>query len=141
VRIIRWSKARQRILPHGFGRTEIGRLRQISDGRGRVFENLTVHWLNQTGGDLEQGGFTRTIAADKGNAIFRRDDEVSTIQQRLSTEGQENAIKFEKWRCHNEKDARQWGQARLRSVLMAVQTDGVKPSVPSSSADHGHGAS
>ena len=60
---------------------EVGFLRQIADGGAGLGERLAAIGLHQPGGDLEQGGFARTVAAHQAQPLARAHAQFRPVQQ------------------------------------------------------------
>ena len=79
--------------------SKIRGLLQITDGGGRMPENLTRLRLDQTRGDLHQGGLAGTVAPDEADAVARFHLEIGAVEQRGHAEGQLDVIEFQNWGC------------------------------------------
>ena len=82
------------------GAGEIRLLRKITNGRIRVHEPGAAIAINQAGRDLEQGGLAGAIAADKADALTRRNRKFRAFEQRGATKGQRDIAQLNERRGH-----------------------------------------
>ncbi|MNU97814.1 hypothetical protein D3C71_879020 [compost metagenome] len=99
VGIVTWPEPRFGISLNRVVTDKVRRLFQITDGRGRMPENLTRLRFNETRSDLHQRRLARTVAPDKADAIARLYLEIGAIEQRGHAEGQLDVIEFQNWGC------------------------------------------
>ena len=76
IRVVARSQTR---LHKGKGILEAAEIRllgEVANGRARLHEARAAIGLDEAGGDLQQGGFARAVAADKASPLARRDGRV-----------------------------------------------------------------
>ena len=67
---------------HGGRVAEIGFLMQVADGGAGLQEAYAFAGGEQAGGDLQQGGFARTVAADQADPLACGHGQLGAVQQR-----------------------------------------------------------
>ena len=72
----------------GFEAGEIRLLRQVAHGGAGLDEALARVLIDQAGGDFQQGGFARAVAADQAQPVAGRDGNIRPAQQRRGAEGE-----------------------------------------------------
>ncbi len=81
---------------------EVRLLGKVTDGRAGLHEARAAIGIDQAGGDLEQRRLAGAVAADKADAVARRDGQLRAIKQRRSAEGQSDVFELDEGRGHSE---------------------------------------
>src|SRR3954452_21997595 len=79
---------------------EVRLLRQIADGRARLYEAAAAVGLDQAGCNLQQRRFAGAIAADQADALARRHRQFDARQQRRAAKRQPDIFQLDQRRRH-----------------------------------------
>ena len=77
---------------------EVRLLRQIAHGRARLHEARAAIGLDEPGGDLQQGGLARAVAADEAGPLAGRDGQFGALDQGRAAEGESDVLEEQKRR-------------------------------------------
>ncbi|MNU91514.1 hypothetical protein D3C71_814040 [compost metagenome] len=103
IGIVARTEARFGIGLHGRIAGEIGSLFEITDRCGWMTENFARLRLDHAGRDLHKCRFARAVAADEADAVARFHLQACAVQQRRAAEAQEDVVKLENGRCHEDR--------------------------------------
>ena len=85
---------------HRGKRFQVRHLGQIAHRRRRVAEYLALLWLDQAGGDPQQGRLAGAVSPDQRDAVAGQYRQRRAVEQRRAAEGQVNVVELEKRRRH-----------------------------------------
>ena len=98
--VVAGRKARLHIGERGGEARQVRFLRQIADGGAGLREACAAIGLHRSGGDLQERGFARAVAADQADALALADRQLRAFQQRRAAEGEVDVLQGEKGRGH-----------------------------------------
>ena len=96
VGVVTFAQSCLDIVARGGEARKVRFLRQVTDHRARLREARAVVRLDQAGGDLEQGGFARTVAAHKAQPLARAHGQLRAIQQLRVAEAKLDVLQGQK---------------------------------------------
>src|SRR5579883_660029 len=120
MRIIAWPEAFLDIGARGRMPGDIGLLRQIADRRPGLNESGAGIGLNKAGGDLEQGRFARSVAADEAYPLSGSDRQIDAVEQRQAADSQGNLAQLDEGRGHIGTDEWTWRSQQVTEAMWLI---------------------
>ncbi len=119
--VVAGREARLHIRERGGKARQVRFLRQISDGGAGLGETRAAIGFHRSGGDLQECGFARAVAADQADALAFADGKLGAFEQRRAAKGEVDVLQGEKrWR-HARRLGRWRGQGKPWHAACEIQ--------------------